>query len=75
MAMAGSGSQGKWEVLCVTEDDIQELKHAGYLPVDVVHYASEEGQVVPTPKTEERVVFIPHFIRGPSFLLHPFVRG
>ena len=69
--MAGLGSQGKWEASCITEDDIQELKHTSYLSVVVIHRAPEEGQVVPTPWPGEQVVFIPHFIRGLGFPLHP----
>jgi hypothetical protein len=73
--MAGSGAKGKWEASTVTNDDIEDLKRAGYLSTDVAHRAPEEGQVVPTPRSGERVVFIPHFIRGLGFPLHPFVRG
>ena len=72
--MAGSGSQGKWEASCVTEDDIQELKRTGYLSVDVAHRAPEEGQVIPMPRSGERVVFIPHYIQGLGFPRQPFVR-
>ncbi|EMS66756.1 Anthocyanidin 5,3-O-glucosyltransferase [Triticum urartu] len=32
-------------------------------------------QVTPTPGPRERVVFIPHFLRGLGFALHPFVRS
>ena len=32
-------------------------------------------QVIPTPRPHERVVFLPHFLRGLGFPLHPFVRG
>jgi hypothetical protein len=73
--MAGSGSKGKWEASILTESAIQELKEVGYLPADVTDCALEEGQVIPTPKPGERVVFLPHFIRGLGFPLHPFVRG
>jgi hypothetical protein len=73
--MAGSGAKGKWEASTVTNDDIKDLKRAGYLSANVAHRAPEEGQVVPTPRSGERVVFIPHFIRGLGFPLHPFVRG
>ncbi|XP_044949080.1 uncharacterized protein LOC123398693 [Hordeum vulgare subsp. vulgare] len=63
---------GKWEASCVTDNDIQELKRAGYLSANEVHHAPEKGQVIPTPKQGERVVFIPNFIWGLGFLLHPF---
>ena len=48
----------------VTEEDISKLRPAGYL-----------GQITPTPKSRERVLFLPHFIRGLGFPLHPFVCG
>jgi hypothetical protein len=73
--MAGSGSMGKWEASSVTDNDIRELKRAGYLSANIAHRAPEANQVVPTPKPGERVVFVPHFIRGLGFPLHPFVRG
>jgi len=34
-----------------------------------------KGQVIPTPEPSEWVVFLPHFLRGLGFPLHPFVRG
>ena len=34
-----------------------------------------QGEIVPTPEPHERVVFIPHFVRGLGFPLHPFVCG
>ncbi|XP_073353933.1 uncharacterized protein [Aegilops tauschii subsp. strangulata] len=73
--MARSGAKGKWESSCVTNKDVEDLKLAGYLSPDIAHRAPEEGQLVPTPCAGERVVFIPHFIRGLGFPLHPFVRG
>ena len=30
---------------------------------------------VPTPNPGQRVIFIPHLLRGVGFPLHPFVRG
>lgn len=74
-AMSGSGSQGKWVASSVTEKDIIELREAGYLIADVAHRIPAKKQVVPTPEPGERVVFIPHFLRGLGFPLHPFVRG
>ena len=73
--MAGSGSNGKWEASSVTDGDILKLKEASYLPPNVTHRAPEEGQIIPTPEPGERVVFLPHFLRGLGFPLHPFMRG
>ena len=58
----------------VKEKDITELREAGYLAKEITHRLPAKGQIVPTPKPNERVVFIPHFIRGLGFPLHPFVR-
>ncbi|KAE8792852.1 Wall-associated receptor kinase 3 [Hordeum vulgare] len=69
--MAGSGSRCKWEASRITNNDILELKHAGYMSANVVHRAPEKGQVIPMPKEGERVVFIRHFLRGLGFPLHP----
>jgi hypothetical protein len=66
---------GKWEASSVTDNDIRELKSVGYLSANIAHRALEANQVVPTPKPGKRVVFVPHFIRGLGFPLHPFVRG
>ena len=73
--MFGSGAQGKWMASSVTEEDIKELREAGYLAKEITHRLSAKGQIIPTPKPNERVVFISHFIRGLGFPLHPFVRG
>ena len=62
-------------VSSVKEEDITELRVAGYLAKEIAHRLPAEGQVVPTLKPAERVVFIPHFFRGLGFPLHPFVRG
>src|SRR4051812_15891986 len=42
---------------------------------DIPHRLPEAGQLLPTPRPHERVVFLPHFLRGLGFPLHPFVRG
>ena len=34
-----------------------------------------KGQVIPTPGSNESVVFVSHFLRGLGFSLDPFVRG
>ena len=73
--MSGSGGQGKWMASSVKEKDITELRAAGYLAKEIAHRLLAQGQVVPTPKPNERVVFIPHFLHGLGFPLHPFVCG
>ena len=73
--MSGSRGQGKWMVSSVKGEDITELRAADYLAKEIAHRLPAEGQVVPTPKPTERVVFIPHFFRGLGFPLHPFVYG
>ena len=54
---------------------VVDLREAGYLSADVAHRIPAKKQVMPTPKPGERVVFIPHFLYGLGFPLHPFVRG
>ena len=73
--MSGTGGQGKWMASSVKEKDIAELWEAVYLAKEIAHQLPAKGQVVPTPKPNERVVFLPHFVRGLGFPLHPFVRG
>ena len=46
-----------------------------YLAKEIAHRLPAKGQIVPSPKPTERMVFIPHFVRGLGFPLHPFVRG
>jgi len=58
----------------VTEEDITKLRVAGYLAANVAHMLPAEGQITPTPKSRERVVFLSHLICGLGFPLHPFVR-
>src|SRR3954464_8354194 len=70
-----SGAGGKWMVSSVTEAQVKRLRKAGYLSKDIPHRLPEEGQLLPTPRPHERVVFLPHFLRGLGFPLHPFVRG
>ena len=48
---------------------------AGYLAKEIAHRLPAKKQIIPTPKPGERVVFIPYFLRGLGFSLHPFVRG
>ena len=73
--MSGSGSKGKWEASSINEKDIKDLRSAGYLAADIVHRLPDKDQIVPTPGPGERVMFIPHFVCGLGFSLHPFVHG
>ena len=57
------------------EEDIAEPRAAGYLAKEIAHRLPAQGQIIPMPKPNERVVFIPHFLRGLGFPLHPFVAG
>ena len=59
----------------VTEGQIKKLRKAGYLSDDIAHRLPDVGQLIPTPRPRERVVFLPHFLRGLDFPLHPFVQG
>ena len=70
-----SGAGGKWMVSSVMEGHIKKLRKAGYLSNNIVYQLPEKGQLIPTPRPHERVVFLPHFLRGLGFPLHPFVRG
>ena len=46
----------------ITEGHIQKLRSAGYLSSDIAHRLSDEGELIPTPRPHERVVFLPHFL-------------
>ena len=59
----------------VKKKDIKELREAVYLAKEIAHRLPAKGQIVPTPEAHERVVFIPHFVSGLGFPLHPFVCG
>ena len=59
----------------VTEEHIERLRSVGYLSGDIAHRLPDERQLINTPRPHERVVFLPHFLRGLGFPLHPFVRG
>ena len=59
----------------VTEEDIAKLRGAGYLIADVKHRLPAPEQVIPTPETNESVIFVSHFLRGLGLTLDPFVRG
>ena len=59
----------------ITEGHVQKLRSTGYLSSYIVHWLPDEGELIPTPRPHERVVFLPHFLCGLGFPLHPFVRG
>ena len=59
----------------VQEKDVKRLREAGYLAKKIGHHLPMAGHIVPNPWPHERVVFLPHFVRGLEFPLHPFVRG
>ena len=59
----------------VMEGQIKKLRKARYLSDDIAHRLPDAGQLIPAPRPHERVVFLPHFLRGLGFPLHPFVRG
>ena len=59
----------------IREKDIKKLREAGYLAKKISHRLPTAGQIIPTPEPHERVVFLPHFVRGLGFPLHPFVHG
>ena len=58
-----------------TEKKIANLWATGYFAADIAHRIPDKGQVIPTARPHERVVFLAHFVRGLGFPLHPFVRG
>ena len=62
-------------VSSVMEGHKKKLRRAGYLASDNAHRLPEKGQLIPTPRPHERVVFLPHLLRGLGFPLHPFARG
>ena len=59
----------------VTEEDVLKLRDARYLTGEISHRLPTQGQVIPTPKPGESVVFASHFLRGLSFPIDPFMRG
>ena len=59
----------------ITEEGVLKLRDARYLTYEISHRLPAQGQVIPTPRSRERVMFIAHFLRGLGFALHPFVRG
>ena len=73
--MSGSSLQGRWVASSVTEEDIAKLQTTRYLTAEILHRLPTEGQIIPTPEPQERVVFLSHFVCRLGFPLHPFVRG
>ena len=59
----------------ITEEDIKKLREARYLTAEITHRLPARRQVILTPKPNESVVFISHFLRGLGLALDPFVRG
>ena len=51
----------------IQEKDIKRLQEAGYLAKKIGHRLPPAGQIIPTPKSHARVVFLPHFVRGLGF--------
>ena len=47
----------------VMEGHIQKLRSAGYLSSNIAHRLPDEGELIPTPRPHERVVFLPHFLQ------------
>ena len=59
----------------IMEGQIKKLRKAEYLSNDIAHRLPDEGQLIPTPRPHERVVFLTHFLCGLGFPLHPFIWG
>ena len=59
----------------VIEEDIAKLRAARYLTAEIHQRLPAQGQVIPTPRSSKRVLFISHFLRGLGLALHPFVQG
>ena len=59
----------------VTAEDITKLRAARYLTPEILHRLPVQGQVIPTARSGERVVFVSHFLCGLGFALNPFVQG
>ena len=70
-----SGAGGKWMASSVTDGQIQKLRDAGYLSSNIAHRLPDEGELIPTPRPHERVVFLPHFLCGLGFHFIPLSGG
>jgi len=73
--MSGSSLQGRWVASSVTKEDIAKLRAARYLTTEILHRLPAKGQLIPTPRSGKRVVFISYFLRVLGFALHTFVCG
>ena len=59
----------------ITEEDVLKLREARFLTGEISHRLPTQGQVIPTPKPGESVVFMSHFLRRLGFSTDPFLRG
>ena len=59
--MYGPRLQGRWVASSVIEEDIAKLRAARYLTAKLPHRLLDKGQVIPTPRSGERIVFISSF--------------
>ena len=73
--MSVSDLQGRWMPSSIMEEDVLKLRDTRYLTGEISHRLPVQGQVIPTPKPGESVVFVSHFRGGLGFLMDPFVRG
>src|SRR3954462_4001462 len=73
--MSGSDLQRRWTPSSVTEEDVLKLREARFLTGEISHRLPVQGQVIPTPKPGESMVFVSHLLRGLGFATDPFVRG
>ena len=55
----------------VMEEDVLRLREARYLTGEISHRLPAQGQVIPTPKPGESMVFVSHFLRGLGFPMDP----
>ena len=62
-------------VSSITEEQVKKLRKVGYLSSDITHRLPNKGQLLPTPRPHQRVVFLTHFLHGLGFPPHPFVWG
>ena len=70
-----SGAGGKWMASSVTDGHIKKLRSAGYLSSDIAHRLPDEGELIPTPRPHEWVVFLSHFLREWDSHSIPLSRG
>ena len=52
-----------------------KAQEARYMTAEILHRLPAQGRVIPTPRSNERVEFTSHFLRGLGFPIDPFVRG